>query len=300
MDLQLEVRDTRFHDIVDDKPLEVVATGFVFLEGPVWRPTDHAIIMSDIPASRMYIVHGTESTVYRDPSHKANGNAWDRSGRLVTCEHASSRVTREELDGTTTVLADRFEAEELNSPNDIVVALDGTTYFTDPPFGRMEYFGILRDRELDFCGVYELPADGSELRLVAKDFALPNGLCLSVDEQALFVNDTEHGHIRRFTRTADGLVEDPAVWATLTGNGSGRPDGMKIDRDGNVYCTGPGGIHVLSPQAESLGVIPIPEATANFAFGGEDLCTLYTCSSTTLFSLRVRVPGIDTIWPIGA
>ena len=149
-----------------------------------------------------------------------------------------------------TVLATHYRGRELNSPNDIVVKRDGFIYFTDPTFGRMPVFGVPREPELDFRGVYRLSEDGSELTLLVGDFAQPNGLCFSRDESRLYVNDTERGHIRVFNVRPDGLLDDAGVFAPVTGEGSGAPDGMKVDRDDNVYCCGPGGVHVFSPDGQ--------------------------------------------------
>ncbi|TIW18433.1 MAG: SMP-30/gluconolactonase/LRE family protein, partial [Mesorhizobium sp.] len=216
----------------------------------------------------------------------------DRQGRLVTCEHATSRVTRAEPNGTTTVLATHHQGKQLNSPNDIVVATGGSIYFTDPAYGRAEFYGVPRPQELPFQGVYRIDGDGARLTLLADDFVQPNGLCFSLDESRLFVNDTERGHIRVFGVEANGDLNGGAVWAVTEGDGPGAPDGMKIDSRGNLYCTGPGGIHVFDASGDLLGVIATPEDCANFTFGDEDLRSLYIAASTSLYRLRVRVPGL--------
>jgi len=286
-------RDLAFAEIIGDAPLEKIGGGFGFIEGPVWHPYEKWLIFSDIPNGRMHKLLPTgEIEIFRDPSHKANGNTLDRQGRLLTCEHAKSRVTRLEPDGSTTVLATHYGGKELNSPNDIVVATGGTIYFTDPAYGRKEYFGVPRAQALDFQGVYRMNADGSGLTLLADDFAQPNGLCFSLDESRLFVNDTEHGHIRVFSIDAGGNLSGGAVWAETEGSEPGAPDGMKIDSCGNVYCCGPGGVHVFDPSGNFLGCIRVPEVCANFTFGGDDLKTLYLTASSSLYRLRVRVPGL--------
>lgn len=286
----LEVRDPRLHEVVADDPLRRVVTGFRFLEGPVWHPVERSLVFSDIPAARMSrLSAGGALSVLRDPSRMANGNAYDRQGRLLTCEHATSRVVRQEADGSLVTLVDRFQGRELNSPNDVVVAGDGTIYFTDPAYGRAAPYGVPRSRELPFCGVYRLGAHG--LELLTADVEGPNGLCLSLDERHLFVADTERMHIRRFALTESG-VAGSAVWARLSGPGTGEPDGLKIDSAGNLFSCGPGGIHVFDPAGSALGVIRVPEVTANFTWGDDDMRTLYICASTTLHRFRTRVPGI--------
>ena len=290
--MNVEVRDSRFREVVgDDAPVEQLGTGFAFTEGPVWHPVEHHLIFSDMPGDHMRrwsTVDGV--TTFRQPANKANGNAYDPAGRLVTCEHATSRVTRTEPDGTVTVLATHWDGRELNSPNDIIVKSDGAICFTDPNYGRREYFGVPREQELDFQGVYRIAPDGA-LSLLADDFAQPNGLSFDGPEARLFVNDTEREHIRVFDVEADGGIGGGGIWAEVTGEGAGAPDGMKTDSADNVYCTGPGGIHVFAPDATCLGVILISEGVANFTWGDEDLRSLFITASTSLYRTRVRVPG---------
>jgi gluconolactonase len=281
-----------FANVVGDATLEPLQGGYAFLEGPVWHPYEKWLVFSDIPGNRMHKLADGRTEPFRDPSRMANGNTLDRTGRLLSCEHASSSVTRAEPGGTTTVLATHYEGKQLNSPNDIVVATGGAIYFSDPGYGRMPFYGVPRDQELAFQGVYRMQDDGSGLTLLAGDFAQPNGLCFSLDESRLFVNDTERGHIRVFNVAADGSLTGGAVWAETRGEGVGGPDGMKIDSCGNLYCCGPGGIHVFDPSGDLLGVVRTPEMAANFAFGDDDLRGLYITASTTLYRLRVRVPGL--------
>jgi gluconolactonase len=284
-------RHASFAALVGDEPLEALASGFSFLEGPVWHPYEKWLVFSDIPASRMYIRRPSgEIDLFRAPSNKANGNTLDRQGRLLTCEHSTSRVTRTELDGRITVLATHYGEKELNSPNDIVVAADDSIYFTDPGYGRVEFYGVPRPQQLTYQGVYRLSENG--LQLLADDFGQPNGLCFSLEGSRLFVNDTERRHIRVFNVSDDGSLTGGALWAVTEGEEPDGPDGMKIDSLGNVYCAGPGGIHVFDPSGDPLGVIRIPESCANFTFGDDDLRTLYITASTTLFRRRVRVPGL--------
>ncbi|MET8088272.1 SMP-30/gluconolactonase/LRE family protein [Micromonospora sp. NPDC005237] len=279
--------------LVTDEPLRQLTTGYLFTEGPSWHPHEQSLTFTDIPAGRIFRLDAAgDVTAVRDPSNKANGTAYDRQGRLVVCEHATSRLVRRELDGSWTTLADRYDGRELNSPNDVIVASDGTIYFTDPPYGRTsEFVGVLREVPLDVCGVYRLVPDTGELTLLIDDLDGPNGLCLSLDESVLYVNDTEHGNIRRF-RLQDGRGTGGEVFAVTSGPGDPVVDGLKIDSTGNVYCTGPGGIHVYSPDGAHLGVIEVPEVVGNFVWGGEDLCTLYICASTSVYSVRTTVAGL--------
>jgi gluconolactonase len=286
-------RHAAFGDVVGNAAMERLASGFGFIEGPVWHPYEKWLVFSDIPESRMYRRNPSgEVELFREPSYKANGNTLDRQGRLVTCEHATSRVTRAEPNGSTTVLAAHHGDKQLNSPNDIIVATGGSIYFTDPGYGRLEFYGVPRPQELSFQGVYRIDGDGARLTLVADDFVQPNGLCFSLDESRLFINDTERGHIRVFGVEANGDLNGGAVWAVTEGAELGAPDGMKIDSRGNLYCTGPGGIHVFDASGDILGVIATPEECANITFGDEDLKSLYIAASTSLYRLRVRVPGL--------
>ncbi len=285
--------DRSLRNIVGDAPLETVASGYGFLEGPVWHPYEKWLVFSDIPNDRMHRRDAAgRISCFRDPSRMANGNTLDRAGRLLSCEHAASRVTRVEADGATTVLASHYEDRELNSPNDIVVTTGGAIYFTDPTYGRMPYYGVPRTPELSFQGVYRIDPDSDRPALLVDDFAQPNGLCFSLDESRLFVNDTELQHIRVFNVATNGDLSGGAVWAVTRGEGAGAPDGMKIDSRGNLYCCGPAGVHVFDPSGDLLGVIATPEVSANFAFGDDDLRSLYITASTSLYRLRVRVPGL--------
>jgi gluconolactonase len=288
----IEIRDPRFRAVVGDEvTCERVATGFLFTEGPLWHARERYLLFSDMPGDHLRKWSpSTGVTTFRQPASQSNGLAWDRAGRLLACEHATSRLTRTEADGSLSVIASHYQGCELNSPNDVVVRSDGMIFFSDPSYGRMEYYGRPRECELDFRGVYAV-RPGEPVRLIAGDFAQPNGLCFSLDERRLFVNDTERQHIRVFDAGADGSLLGGEEWARTVGEGEGGPDGMKLDSRGNVYSCGPGGIHVFAPDATCLGVIRVPEYTANFAFGDDDCRSLYITASTSLYRIRTRVPG---------
>jgi gluconolactonase len=292
--LDVEIRDGRFRQVIGaDTELERVATGFQFVEGPAWHPCARYLIFSDILGDCIYRWNPEDGTmVFRKPSHMANGNTFDRQGRLLTCEHATSRVTRTDREGRVEAMASHYDGKELNSPNDVVVKHDGGIYFTDPNSGRGPRFGIAREQELPFQGVFHLDANGKRLTLLADDFSKPNGLCFSLDERHLFVSDTDRGHIRIFDVQLDGALTNGRVWAELSGEGIGVVDGMKLDREGNLYCAGPGGIHLFDAGASCLGVICMPEYATNLAWGDDDLQSLYITASTSLYRLRVRTPGL--------
>jgi gluconolactonase len=291
--MSVEIRDGRFRQIVgSDRQLEQVATGFLFTEGAMWNGKTRELTFSDMPGDivrKWSAENGV--TVFRQPSGKANGHYFDLEGRLVSCEHATSRVIREEHDGSITVLATHYDGVELNSPNDVIVKSDGAIYFSDPTYGRMDVFGLLREQDLDFQGVYRIDPGSGDLILLASDFLQPNGLTFSLDEKQLFINDTDRGHVRVFDVAADGSISGGDVWAVPEGPGDGGCDGMKIDSEGNLYTTGPGGIFVYTPDATCLGVIQVPEVTANFTWGDDDLKTVYITASTSLYRTQVDVPG---------
>jgi len=292
--VNVEVRHNRFTKVVgSDVELDRIASGFDFIEGPVWHPYDKFLIFSDIVGNAMYRWSKADGiTLFRKPSQMANGNTYDRQGQLLTCEHATSRITRTEHDGSILVLVSHYHGKELNSPNDIVVKHDASIYFTDPNSGRGPYYGVPREQELLFQGVYRLDPEGKSLTLLVDDFSKPNGLCFSLDEKHLFINDTNRQHIRVFDVRPEGTLTNGRVWAETIGEGVGAPDGMKIDQEGNLYCCGPGGIHLFDARANCLGVVRMPEHTANFAWGDDDLCNLFITASTTLYRLRVQVPGL--------
>ncbi|NQU09730.1 SMP-30/gluconolactonase/LRE family protein [bacterium] len=278
--------------------VEHLATGFQFTEGPVWIPATGDLLFSDIPASRIYCWHGGKAQVWREPSRQANGNTLDPRGRLLTCEHATRRVSRTEPDGTVTVLADRFAGRRLNSPNDIKCRRDGLVYFTDPPYGVKP-----EERELDVQGVFRLldgsPSDlkpsGADplpeaarpgLSLVTDDFIKPNGLCFSPDERLLYVADTERSHVRVFEVAADGTLGGGAEFC-----GVDRPDGMETDAAGNLYVAGMTGLVCFGPDGRPLGELPLPERPANLEFGGTDGRTLFLTARTSLYRLVTTIPG---------
>ncbi len=291
--MSVEIRDERFRQVIGgDSQLEQVATGFIFTEGAMWNGKTRELIFSDMPGDivrKWSAENGV--TVFRQPSGKANGHYFDLEGRLVSCEHANSRIIREEHDGSITVLATHYDGVELNSPNDVIVKSDGAIFFSDPTYGRMDVFGLLREQDLDFQGVYRIDPGSGDLTLLASDFLQPNGLTFSLDEKQLFINDTDRGHIRVFDVAEDGRISGGDVWAVPEGSGDGGCDGMKVDSEGNLYTTGPGGIFVYTPDATCLGVIQVPEVAANFTWGDGDLKTMYITASTSLYRTRVNVPG---------
>ncbi|KHA54083.1 SMP-30/gluconolactonase/LRE family protein [Sulfitobacter geojensis] len=292
------VRNDAFFDCMEPgATLEVVANGFGFTEGPIWHPREKWLLFSDIMESRQYKWSKADGlTPFRMPSNQANGNFFDAEGQIVSCEHASSSLVLHDHDGKRVKpIATHFEGKELNSPNDVVRDNAGRIWFTDPTFGRIrEPLGILREPMLDFQGLFRLDPDGS-LHAVIRDFQQPNGLCFSADGRRLFVNDSWGEHIRVFDLKDDGSVTGGEVWADITGDGEGVPDGMKCTQDDKILCNGPGGVHILSQTGETLGVILMPEKSTNFCFGDDGLSTLYVTASTSVYRIPTKMVGLAMI-----
>jgi gluconolactonase len=283
--------------VAEDAEVERLGTGFTFTEGPIWNPEGY-LLFSDMPGDvrRRWDDRDGVREVAR-PSNKGNGMTL-HEGRLIVCEHVTSSVVSMDPDGTGAgreVIASHYRGKELNSPNDVIVKGDGTVYFTDPTYGRMPGFGVERDQELDFQGVYRVPAAGGEPELLADDFEQPNGLCFSPDERLLYVNDTTPAHVRVFDVADDGTISNSRVLADGIGAGKleegGLVDGMKCDERGNVWVTGPGGVWVFSPDGEHLGVLGFPEDVGNVNWGGPEWEWLFVPASTSLYRVRCTVSG---------
>ena len=275
-------------DILDDSAkVEKVAGDFQFIEGPIWHP-DGFLLFSDIPANIIYkFASNQQVEVFRRPSGKANGNTLDKENRLLTAEHENRRVSRTEKDGKVITLADRYEGKRFNSPNDLVVKSDGSIYFTDPSYGVSK-----EQEELGFYGVYRLAPDG-KLTLLVKDLVLPNGIAFSPDEQKLYVNNSEARYIAVYDVKPDGTVTNERLFADLKDAGQGgAPDGLKVDLEGNVYSTGPGGVWIFSPDGKVLGKISVPETATNVAWGESDRKTLYITANTSLYRIRLKIAGV--------
>lgn len=284
----LEVKSNNFYNLISTKfKIKKVATGFKFTEGPVWIPESQKLLFSDIFGNKIYQLNRRNKvTIFRENSHNSNGLTLDQQGRLIACEHGTRRLTRTEKDGSITVLADQFAGKKLNSPNDVVVRSDGLIYFTDPPYGIKSEI-----QEQPCQGVYCYNPQNQSLTLVADDFDRPNGLAFSLDETLLYIDDSSRHHLRVFDVNLDGTLKNGRILSELKLDRQGCPDGMKIDSQGNIYCTGAGGIWVFDRFATHLGIIVIPEIPANLAWGDDDLKGLYITACTSIYKLRVKVAG---------
>lgn len=296
-----DVRDRRLHDLIAaDSAIERIAGGLTFTEGPVWyRDT---LLFSDIPNNRIArwrrLAEGPELTTFA--TGYSNGLTLDRGGHIVAAEHGGRRVTRVAADGTRTVLAERFEGKRFNSPNDVVVKSDGSIYFTDPPYAvRPSTPGGARPdgwwkaeipgKELDVHGVYRL-APGGALQLLVDDFALPNGLAFSPDESVLYIDDSAHKHIRAFDVRPDGSLANSRIVLDMASSDPGVPDGLKVDLQGNIFSTGPGGVWVCQPDGTLLGRLILPELPANVGWG-EDGSVLFATARTSVYRIPTRTRG---------
>jgi len=282
----IEVLDDGFKAVLaPGAAVRKLESGLKFVEGPVWLDQAKCLLFSDIPADAIYRwEEGKGRSVFRQPSHNSNGNAVDREGRLLTCEHGSRSVTRTEKDGKVVTLAALYKAKKLNSPNDIVAKGDGTIWFTDPPYGIDP-----KAMEQPASCVYRLDADAKEPVAVVTDMSRPNGLCFSPDEKLLYVGDSGPlHHVRRFRVKADNTLEGGDVFVVVA---PGVPDGIRMDKEGRLYSTAADGVHVFSPEGKPLGTFKTPETAANCAFGGKDHKTLFITASTGLYAVDLAVSG---------
>jgi len=277
--------------ILETTQAERLATSFVFTEGPLWHP-DGFYYFVDVRSSVLYrMTPGRAPEIVREKTGGGNGTTFDLQGRLILCEGDNRRVTRTAADGRLEVLMDRYEGKRLNRPNDVVCKSDGSIYFTDPGL-RVP----LAERELPHAGVYRVTPEGTT-SLVA-DFEYPNGLAFSPDERYLYVANTRWAqYIHVLELDNRGTMVRRRIFADMSSDDKeGVPDGMKVDVEGRVYCTGPGGTWVFAPDGTRLGIIRTPEVPANLAFGGPDLRTLFFTARTSVYTLRVKTPGQPHAW----
>lgn len=277
--------------ILDAAEAERLATGFVFTEGPLWHP-DGFYYFVDVRKSVLYrMMPGRTPEIVRSETGEGNGTTFDLQGRLVICEGGNRRVTRWSADGRSEVLMDRYEGKRINRPNDVVCKTDGSIWFTDPGL-RVP----LSEKELPHSGVYRVEPDGAS-RLVA-EFEYPNGLAFSPDEGVLYVANTRHAqYIHAIELDDAGNMVRRRIFADMSSEETdGVPDGMKVDIEGRVYCTGPGGTWVFAPDGSRLGIIRTPEIPANLCFGGPDLRTIFFTARTSVYTMRVKTPGQPHPW----
>lgn len=294
-----EVLDDRFEAcFVGHARVERLWTGARWLEGPAWFAAGKYLLFSDIPNNRMLRYDETSGhvSVFRQPSNNSNGNAVDRTGRLVSCEHLTRRVTRTGYDGRIEVIADSFEGKRLNSPNDVVVKSDGSIWFTDPSYGILhDYEGDYGTQEIDGCHVYQVDAATGAITAVATDFVKPNGLAFSPDETILYVADTGASHmnggprhIRKLAVNADRSLTSAGVFAECT---AGMFDGFRVDKAGRVWTSAGDGVHCYDADGTLIGKVSIPEFVSNLAFGGEKKNRLFITGTTSLYAVYVTATG---------
>ena len=299
---RIEALDPALDAIIDkSQTIQELASGYGGdlgpAEGPLWWKEGGYLLFNDIHNSRrLKFTPGKGVTVDLEPTNRANGLTRDLQGRLVSCEHDTRRVTRRELDGSLTVIANSFQGRRLNRPNDVVVKSDGAIYFTDPGAAI-----VPEQWDLQYSGVYRVTPDLGTKSLLTDTFIVPNGIAFTPDERVLYVNDSRRRHIRAFELLPNGMLakQTDSVFADLAGNEPGVPDGMKVDVAGNIYCGGSGGLYILNAQGKKLGrIVHGHPATTNIAFGGDDWKTLYFTSRSSLFSVSLKVAGVPV--PVAA
>lgn len=265
-------------------PVELVAQGFTFTEGPQWIEADGTLLFSDIDGNTIHrLTPPAAISTYRMPSNNSNGLAVDQEGRLLAAEHGARRVSVATLGQAEVTLVERYQGQRLNSPNDLVVRSDGTIYFTDPPYGLGN-----RQREVPFNGVYRIDRMGDlTAEWEGPLSSRPNGLALSPDEQVLYVADTV-GLVRAYDVLASGALANERIFVPNLGG----PDGMAVDTAGNLYVTASAGVAVYGPDGHAFGVIPVPRQPANCAFGGADHRTLYITARQGLYRVALSIPGL--------
>lgn len=293
-----EIHDDRFrHLIVPSSGLEELYSDCRWAEGPVWFSDLQCLIWSDIPNQRMlrWVKDGGVS-VFRTPSNFANGNTRDRQGRLVSCEHGGRRVTRTEIDGSITVLADSYEGKRLNSPNDVVVRSDGSVWFTDPTYGiKSDYEGFRAEPEQATRNVYRLDPQTGEIDAVVTDFGQPNGIAFSPDETILYVADSSSSHdpsaprhIRAFDVVDGRQLKNSRVFCDID---NGLADGFRVDVAGNVWTSAGDGVHCFGPDGKLLGKILLPQTAANLTFGGPRRNQLFITATKSLYAIFLATTG---------
>lgn len=289
-----EIHDPAFgRFVLGNAPLKQLATGFDWAEGPVWFGDAGCLLFSDIPNDKILrYTPGLGISTYRAPSQYSNGHTRDRQGRLVSCEHGTRRVTRTELDGSITVIADSYQGKPLNSPNDVVVKSDGSIWFTDPHYGiGSNYEGFAAPQELP-CNVYRVDPDGT-MEAVLTDFNCPNGLAFSPDESLLYVADTgrmyqgDPTHIRRFSMES-GRLKSLGIFHSIA---PGKADGIRCDTEGNLWSSADDGVHCIAPDGHLMGKILVPERVSNLCFGGRAKHQLYITATTSLYAITLNRVG---------
>ena len=258
--------------VLGNAPVKQLATGFDWVEGPVWFGDAGCLLFSDIPNNKiMRWTPGQGISVYREPSNYSNGHTRDLQGRLISCEHGTRRVTRTEHDGSITVIADQFDGKPLNSPNDVVVKSDGSIWFSDPHYGIMTNYEGFKSAQENPCVVYRFMPDTGALEAMVKDMNCPNGLAFSPDESLLYVVDTgrmftgDAQHIRVYDCAPDGALSGGRHFHTID---PGIADGIRIDTDGNLWSSAADGVHCIAPDGHLMGKILVPELVSNICFGG--------------------------------
>lgn len=297
--MELTVRDPRFtRAILGNAGVEALATGFRWIEGPVWIGDANCLLFQDLPRDRtMRWDEATGVSVFRQPSNYANGQTRDREGRLVACSHRGRCLYRTEHDGTVTTLVTHHEGRRLNAPNDVVVKSDGTIWFTDPLYGISTDYEGGRQQSEQPPAVYRFDPASGDIRVVAGDFDGPNGLAFSPDERRLYIAETgdqtkpdPRQYIRAFDVAADGTLRGGDVFHKVE---PGYADGFRVDEDGNIWSSAADGVHCIGPDGKHLGTIHLPARVSNVTFGGSPKNRLFIGATPTLYAVYLNTRGVQ-------
>ena len=294
-----EIIRPEFRDLIHTNiGLTQLSSGHIWTEGPVWFPAHETLLFSDIPRSRIYRWTSDGGlSVFRQNSHYANGNTRDRNGRLLTCQHGTRSLVRTEHNGARTTIADSYDGRRLNAPNDVVVRSDGSIWFSDPTYGILsDLEGYRADPEQSGRYVYCVAPDTLSVSVVSRDFVQPNGLAFTTDESQLIVAESGSSHdpdvppvLRVFDVTKDGALTNMRALAEID---QGLPDGLRVDRHDNIWCSAADGVHVFSPTGDLLGKIKVPETVSNLTFGGERGNVLFITATSSVYAIHVNSAGI--------
>lgn len=293
---------------IGNTPIQRLCTGFLWAEGPAWNGVGRFLVWSDIPNNRQmrWLEEDGHVGVFRSPAGYSNGNTFDREGRQISCEHGNRRVVRYEHNGSVSVLADKWQGKALNAPNDAAVAPDGGIWFTDPGYGSLLNYEGNKGELLLKEAIYRIDGGTGQMAMVTDELFKPNGLCFSPDYKKLYVAETGATHypnapknIKVFDVADSRTLRNGRQYVSMEwpGKGAGLADGIRCDRDGNVWVgagwvgAGYDGVHIFNPAGQRIGQILLPEICSNLCFGGARRNRLFMTGSQSIYAVYVEAQG---------